>query len=846
MAPMNNRFAPAVLTALSFVALLGTATVAKGQTVYLWSGLGTDTNWSTTANWFLEPAPPPSDVNDTILGFSNLGLGGSTLSTMNSNFAARGLEFALGTGALDYTIANGGAFTLTLGVDGILNSSGSQIIGLNIAMNSAQSWINNGTGMSITGTVANGGNLLTVNGSGNTSISGVISGTGGLTKTGAGTLTLSGVNSYTGFTRISNGILSISQDLNLGTAPGVATPGSLVIDAGTLAATASFAIATSRGIVVGPNGGSGFGTIDVASGQTVTYGGVIASPGATGGLIKAGAGTLTLSGINTYSGATQIDNGVLSIGVGGNIPTGTAPIIVNGGTLRSTSATIGSTTVINGTHPIVIGSVGGATTGTIEVTAAAGVMIYSPPTATATNITSANGAATGTIIKTGPGTLRLTNTTTGFSSNNTVQKLVVLGGLWQGGLDTVFGAVPVSPLSDAITLNGGGISSNAGFSLVANRGITLGASGGTVSTSSALNILGKITGSGSLTKTGSGSVAANTLTLSNAANDYSGGTFIASGTLLLSSTNRLPVAGNVSFTGASTVLTLGTTTVVASQSINALNSSGGLGTINTGSNAGTATLTIGNGDGSGSYSGIIANNSNNVGLVAVTKTGNGTQAFSGASTYSGATNINGGTLLINNTTGSGTGSGVVNVNANGTLGGTGIINGAVTVSGANSTLAPGNSIGTLTVNNAVTLGANSTYSVELNATGFQADLLKSTSLILSGATLNVNLTGSLTGTEVFLVAQNVTVGTTAVSGQFTGLANGSTVGTFGGVPLFIYYDSSNIVGGMPNTEPGAIILSPSPVPEPTTILAVGALAFAAMGGIRRLRRRDTASPALAA
>lgn len=929
---MIKRIAPAVLTAVAFVAVMSTASPVKGQTTYLWSGSGLNTNWSTVENWSLS-VPPPSNVNDTILRFSNLGVGGWTISTMSSNFAARGLEFTLGTAPTNFNITNGGAFTLSLGQNGISNTSGSHTIGVNIALNTAQSWINDSTGLSITGTVANGGNLLTVSGTGNTSItgaisgtggltktgagiltlgavnnysgattvsagtlragvagafvdaayslgtgttldlnnfdqtiasldgsgavtlgsgtltvgsgtfSGAISGTGGLTKTGAGTLTLSSANSYSGFTRVGGGTLSISQDLNLGAVPGAVTPTSLSIDGGTLSATASFSIATNRGIVVGPNAGSGFGTIDVASGQTVTYGGVIASPSGTGGLIKAGAGTLTLSGVNTYTGATQIDNGVLSISAAGNIPAGSAPININGGTLRVTSTVSSSGTIVNPTHPIVIGSAGGATTGTIDVTNATTIIIYAPGT-TSTLITSANGAGTGTIVKTGPGTFRVTNAAVPATANMNVQKLVVTGGLWQGGLDTAFGFAPLSPLVDAITLDGGGISSNAGFNLIANRGITIGAGGGTVNTASALNILGRITGTGGLTKAGSGSVAANTLTLSNANNDYTGGTIITSGTLLLSSTNRLPLTGDVSFTGASTVLSLGTTTVVASQSINALNSAGGLGTINTGTNAGTATLTLGNGNGSGNYSGTITNNANNLGIVAVTKTGNGTQTFSGANTYSGATNINGGTLLVNNTTGSGTGTGAVNVNANGTLGGTGTISGAVTVAGT-GTLAPGTSPGTLTVNNAVTLNSGSNFNVEFVGGSNTSDRLVSNSLAVSGATLNISIfSGTLMATDQFTIAQS----TSNITGTFAGLPNtglgGNVIGGFD-LPLYLYYNAKVDVDGQ-TIVPSQGTLTLTPVPEPTTILALGTLTFGALSGIRKLRRRETASPVLAA
>ena len=75
----------------------------------------------------------------------------------------------------------------------------------------------------------------------------------------------------------------------------------------------------------------------------------------------------------------------------------------------------------------------------------------------------------------------------------------------------------------------------------------------------------------------------------------------------------------------------------------------------------------------------------------LTKIGTGILTLAGANTYTGGTTIEEGRLVVNNTSGSGTGSGTVAVNA-GTLGGTGTIAGAVTVasgSGAGAALAPG-------------------------------------------------------------------------------------------------------------------------------------------------------------
>jgi autotransporter-associated beta strand protein len=62
--------------------------------------------------------------------------------------------------------------------------------------------------------------------------------------------------------------------------------------------------------------------------------------------------------------------------------------------------------------------------------------------------------------------------------------------------------------------------------------------------------------------------------------------------------------------------------------------------------------------------------------IALAKTTGGTITLSGANTDTGATSITAGTLLVNNTTGSGTGTNTVTVASGATLGGTGTISGA--------------------------------------------------------------------------------------------------------------------------------------------------------------------------
>ena len=177
------------------------------------------------------------------------------------------------------------------------------------------------------------------------------------------------------------------------------------------------------------------GTLNITGAPTLTATATFGGVGATtiagvisgaGGIVKDGAGTLTLTtATNTFTGAVNINGGVLSIDSSNRItPNGTATVTIDGGVLRHTSGTAG-TTFITTSHPIVIGDAGG----TIDISNAAGIIIYAP-TATATLITPATAGA-GVITKTGPGTFRTTNG--GFTANMTVQKLVVTGGLWQTG-----------------------------------------------------------------------------------------------------------------------------------------------------------------------------------------------------------------------------------------------------------------------------------------------------------------------------------------------------------------------------------------------------------------------------
>jgi autotransporter-associated beta strand protein len=178
-------------------------------------------------------------------------------------------------------------------------------------------------------------------------------------------------------------------------------------------------------------------------------------------------------------------------------------------------------------------------------------------------------------------------------------------------------------------------------------------------------------------------------------------------------------------------------------------------------NGGTRTVRAQNG--TANIDGIVSGVVSGTGGV-LRKFGGGTLALTGDNSYSGGTLVDEGRLLVNNTAGSGTGSGTVTVNA-GTLGGTGTIGGPVVVnSGAH--IAPGASIESLDVSS-LTLNSGSILDFELGAPG-TSDLLNVTlsdGLTINGGTLNLFDAGGLASGTYTLIG-------------YAGSLLGSGVGTF--------------------------------------------------------------------
>jgi autotransporter-associated beta strand protein len=208
-------------------------------------------------------------------------------------------------------------------------------------------------------------------------------------------------------------------------------------------------------------------------------------------------------------------------------------------------------------------------------------------------------------------------------------------------------------------------------------------------------------------------------------------------------------------------------------------------------------LTVHDGSAAGSISGD--------GSLTVT----GPLTLSGNNTYTLGTTVDGGVLLVNNTTGSGTGSGLVTVNSGvghkGTLGGTGSIGGGVTLAAGAASYAQGASlnpgtagtVGTLTINGPITTNGFTTLGFDLNTAQTVGsnvnDVIFTTTLPVIGSTtaVAINTLGSLTpGTYTLISGYSGTIANLAGLSllPFTGADtthSGTLLNNSGNLQLFV-------------------------------------------------------------
>lgn len=450
--------------------------------------------------------------------------------------------------------------------------------------------------------------------------------------------------------------------------------------------------AASGNLVFGGNIANGGFLLTIGGASNTSASGIISG---TGGVTKIGAGRLTLSGANSYTGATTVSAGVLNVqnatGLGttaagttvtsgaalqlqGGIVVGNEALTLDGtgissdGALRNISGnnswagliTINSTTRINsdsGTLTLDVAS-GNAITGSDDSLQFGG--------AGNVTINDVIATGTGTLTKDGTGTLTL-NAANTYTGTTTVSA-GVLNIQNASGLGTVAGGTTVSN----------------GATLQLQGTITVG--------SEALNIRG--TGAGGQT---------GALVNVSGTNNYGGLLTLAGATTLSSNSGTLNLTNAGTITGATFGLTL-------------------------------------TGAGNGSISSIIGTTAGSL-----TKSGTGTWTLSGANTFTGVTTVSGGTLALTSGSGSALGStSAITVSSGATLflGAVNQINNLASITLGGGTLARGNfSEGSA---NTVGIGA-----LILNAPGSHLDfgtgtvgILTFASFVSGGNTLTIdNWTG---------------------------------------------------------------------------------------------------------
>jgi autotransporter-associated beta strand protein len=209
---------------------------------------------------------------------------------------------------------------------------------------------------------------------------------------------------------------------------------------------------------------------------------------------------------------------------------------------------------------------------------------------------------------------------------------------------------------------------------------------------------------------------------------------------IASSTGQLPASSPVSLAAIATLDLAGTSQNVASLS----DLSGGGGLV-TNSSSATAALVISNNTATTTtFSGQIddASPSNAITLL---KAGNNTQVLAGASACSSPAAISGGSLLVNGSLGTNT----VTVNG-GTLGGVGLINGPASVQSGGTLITGPASIGTLTFNAGLTLAAGATNVMKINkALQTNDQLVVAGTLGYGGILVLTNLGGALVAGDSF-------------------------------------------------------------------------------------------------
>ena len=494
--------------------------------------------------------------------------------------------------------------------------------------------------------------------------------------------------------------------------------------------------------------------ITVPSPNTETFSDLLVGPTPSSTLTVTGGGTAILSGQNTYSGGTTIIDG-------------TTVDVTNSNPGVSSSIGVGLLTLDD--EILKAGANDLTFDNAVSLTSNGGTFNSNGNVLTWTGVISGDGG----LAKIGAGTLILATTNT--YAGGTLLDGGTLGIGANGALGS--GGVTMQP-GTTLQFEASGIELQNSVVLNANPTIDTGSNTDAIS--------GVISGSGALSKIGSG-----TLILAGA-NTYTGGTFLAVGTLGIASNGALG-ARALSMRPGTTLqfeasgLTLPNSIVLNADPI-----------IDTGLNTDT-------------ISGVIS------GPGSLDKIGSGTLILTGASTYTGPTDVQEGTLGLKGSLAS-----TVTVEAGATLGGTGSVGGLVANSGA--TIAPGvlGPYATFTVTGQASFAAGSTFAVNIGPSGQNDKLVTTGTTTISGGTVAVDGAGG-----TYLPSTRLTLLTAqgGVAGAFSSLTTSGYLPTLAFLEPVLGYDANDVYLGFavkpfvsaaqtPNQAATALALQAEPAGSP--------------------------------
>jgi fibronectin-binding autotransporter adhesin len=672
----------------------------------------------------------------------------------------------------DTTVSAG---TLTLGNSDTLQNSTANLAGGDLAFGNLTTANFGGLAGSTDLALANGSAAaLALNVGSNdadTTYSGTLSGAGSLTKSGTGTLTLSGTNTYAGDTTLSGGTLALDHSNALQNSTATLSGGTLDFAALTTATFGGLAGSSNLALT---NGSDDAVALTVGNNNAdTTYSGVLSDAGS---VTKVGTGNLALTGNNTFSGSTTI----------------------SGGTLTGTTASLPGNVVNN-----------------------AALVFDQSTSGTYAHLIS----GTGTLAKTGSGTVTLSGANT-YAGGTTLND-----GTLAIAADSGLGVAPGSTTAGHLTINGGTLATTASFELDANRGLTFGASGGTLDVSSGTTLTYVPDIAGNFTKSGTGTLELTSITalfnknIEIAAGDlhwntptgtfttYQRGVLSGAGNLIITGTtsSARELEGVNTYTGTTT-LRDGFTVVYADSGLGAAPASatpahlifeggilipGASFTIdaNRGILLNAAGGTLDTNGHNVDYAGIMT------GTGSFTKTDSGTLTLTGANTHTGGTTVSGGTLrgttsslrgdILNNS------SVVFDQNTDDTY--TGVLSGsgALTKSGTGNVTLSGNntysggttvSAGTLTGTTSSLQGDftnNAAVVFDQTTDGTYAGAMSGSGALTRSGTGNLTLSGNNAYTGGTTVSAGTLTGTTSsLQGDVTNNAavvfDQATAGTFAG------------------------------------------------------------------